>query len=104
GVPAVSQSVEYRDAIFAADHDFAVDQAGTASKSRYGGGNGWIAGSPIDPASSQKPHAGAITSGQHAKTIQLNFMNPAGAIWRLWRRTWEARFDEAVWAGTRDTQ
>jgi hypothetical protein len=66
---AVAQSVEYRDAIFAADHDFAVDQAGTASKSRYGGGNGWIAGSPIDAASSQKPHASAITSRQHAKTI-----------------------------------
>jgi hypothetical protein len=32
---AVAQSVEYRDAIFAADDDFAVNEAGTASKSLW---------------------------------------------------------------------
>jgi hypothetical protein len=92
---AVAQSIEYRDAIFAADHDFAVDQAGTASKSLYGGGNGWIAPSLIDPASSQKPHASAITSRQHAKAVQLDLVNPAVASRRVRGWAGEARFDEA---------
>jgi len=39
-----AQPVEYRDAILAADYDFAIDQAGAASESRDDGGNGWIAG------------------------------------------------------------
>src|SRR5437763_4529058 len=86
--------------MFAADHDFAVNQAGTASKSRYSGGNGWIARSPIDPASSQKPHASAITSRQHAKTVQLDLVKRAVANWRVRGWAGAARLDEARQAGT----
>jgi hypothetical protein len=66
----------------------------------YGGGNGWIAGGPIDPASGQQPHGSAITSRQASKTIQLNLVNPAVASRWLRGGAGQARFDEAIGAGT----
>ena len=71
--------------------------AGAASESRDGGGDTWIAASPIYPASSQQPHASAITSSQHAKTVQLHLVNPAIASRRVGAGL--TRFDEARQAG-----
>src|SRR4029450_360340 len=62
--------------------------------------NGWIAGSPIDPASGQEPHASGVSPCQQGKAVQLNLLNPAVASRRVrgWAR--QARFDEASQAGT----
>jgi hypothetical protein len=60
----------------------------------------WVARRSVDAIAGEQPHAGAITSRQHAKTIQLDLVNPAVANRRV--RSWagQARFDEARQAGT----
>ena len=49
-----------------------------ASERRDGGGNRWIAGSPIDPALGQEPHASAIRSRQYSEAVVLDLVQPPG--------------------------
>jgi hypothetical protein len=97
---AVAQAVEHGNAILAADHHLAIDQAGAAGERGNGGSYGRIAVSPIDSTAGQEPHASSIAARQQSEAVQLYLVNPSRPGWGLGRRAGEAGFDEAIWPGT----
>jgi hypothetical protein len=79
GLAAVAQPVEYGNAILAADHHLAIDQAGAAGERGDGGSYGRIAVGPIDPAAGQEPHTSGITARQQSGSRE-SIPPPLGAL------------------------
>jgi hypothetical protein len=92
---AVTQAIEDGNAILAADHHLAIDQAGAAGERGDGGSYDRIAVSPIGPTAGQEPHASSIAARQQSEAVQLYLVNPSRPGWGLWFWAGEAGFDEA---------
>ena len=102
GWQVLPQTLKHRPTVLVYHHDLAIDHARLAAELADCSRDIRIAVLPLIAVAGDEPHAAGIATGDQAKTVVLDLVQPASAGWWPVGLSWNARLERED--GGRGTQ